>query len=232
MPARNTVKQFIPDAYYHIYNRGVEKRDIFCDKQDYLVFLSYLKTYLEPKERVILEAAFTHPLTCWADKDKLIKLMRLNNFYDTLKLVSYCLMSNHFHLLVKQGAKNTIDKFMNSLCTRYSMYFNRKYKRVGPLFQGVYKAVLVETDEQLLYLSAYIHRNPLKILQGIALQNYQYSSYAKYLGLKKTRWINSQIILANFAESGVNSYRSFVEDEDSSQKIYSSDTEPLLLDHE
>ena len=123
-------------------------------------------------------------------------------------------MPNHFHLLIKQNGSNSIDQFMNSSNTRYVMYFNKKYNRVGPLFQGVYKAVSIETDEQLLYLSAYIHRNPLElsnvpklILQGEALQNQlgrQPSSLPEYLGKRKTDWVKSQEILEYFSQRNEN----------------------------
>lgn len=210
MPAKNSIKQFAPNSYYHLYNRGVEKRSIFIDEQDYTVFTSYLKTYLLPKNTKRLQEIIGDPLSSSKDKDQAIKLLRMNNFAGELTLLSYCLIPNHFHFLVRQKEINTIDCFMNSLFTRYSMYFNRKYHRVGTLFQGVYKAVLVNTDEQLLHLSRYIHRNPAS--QGEALQGYPHSSYPEYLVKRHTNWINTEIILAFFSKSGLNSYKSFVED--------------------
>lgn len=126
-------------------------------------------------------------------------------------------MPNHFHLLIKQKDATGIDQFMNSLCTRYSMYFNKKYHRVGHLFQGVYKGVLVETDEQLHHLSRYIHRNPLPLLQGQALRSYPYSSYSTYLYKNDTKWLYPGFILDNFSPRGVNSYEYFVEGKDSEE---------------
>ncbi len=216
MPARNRVKQFVEHSYYHIYNRGVEKRHIFLDTQDYAVFLSYLKTYLLPKNSKDLYEILSNPMSSSKEKDRALKLLRLNNFSQLLRLLTYCLMPNHFHFLVRQTEANTIDRFTNSLFTRYTMYFNRKYKRVGPLFQGVYKAVLVTADEQLMHLSRYIHRNPEELLasQGQALRSYDYSSYPDYLGLRKTIWVKPDEILALFAKTGPNSYPAFVEDRD------------------
>ena len=146
-------------------------------------------------------------------KDKALKLLRLNNFSGDISFISYCLMPNHFHLLVKQKNATTIDTFMNSLCTRYAMYFNKKYKRVGVLFQDHYKAVRVASDEQLLHLSRYIHRNPIKLLQGGPLQSYSYSSYQEYLGLRSSSWVASHLILDYFRKNknASESYRSFVE---------------------
>ncbi|MBI5452187.1 transposase, partial [Candidatus Gottesmanbacteria bacterium] len=200
MPGRNTQKLYVKNGYYHLYNRGVDKRTIFEDQQDIGVFLSYLKEYLLPKDEVKLRLCLANPSTLIKEKDSILKMLRLNNFYNSISLLSYCLMPNHFHLLVKQYKEDAIDVFMNSLGTRYTMYFNRKHKRVGPLYQGVYRAVLIETDEQLLHLSRYIHRNPLD-LQGVALQTLseQYSSYAEYIGHRKTYWENSQEIISYYS---------------------------------
>lgn len=214
MPAKNSIKQFVQDGFYHIYNRGVEKRKIFMDKQDYLVLLSYMKAYLLPKDTKSLQAIIADPKINWGEKDKAIKLLRMNNFYNMLDLLAYCLMPNHFHLLIKQKEARVIDNFMNSLFTRYSMYFNRKYKRVGKLFQGVYKAVIVGSDEQLWYLSRYIHRNPTLLLQGDALKKYPYSSYQAYLKVSSFDWLKMNMILSAFSSSKFSSikYQTFVED--------------------
>lgn len=173
MPAKNSLKIYTPNSYYHLYNRGVEKRIIFIDEQDYHVFLSYLKEYLIPKDELALRKRLADSNTSYKEKDKILKALRMNNFSEEIFLVAYCLMPNHFHLLIKQSDELSIDRIMNSLGTRYTMYFNRKYKRVGPLYQDVYKAVLVRTDEQLLHLSRYIHRNPIELAsQGDALRGY------------------------------------------------------------
>ncbi len=221
MPARNSQKLYVKKGNYHLYNRGVKKRNIFENPQDYGVFLSYLKEYLLPKDEVSLKKRLIDPTTPWSDKDRILKALRMNNFSGEITLLSYCLMPNHFHLLVQQQSAETIDEFMNSLATRYTMFFNKKYKRVGPLYQGVYKAVLVETDEQFLHLSRYIHRNPL-ILQGVALQtlHQQPSSYAEYLGERETAWVNPEIITSYFSSNHPKlSYRSFVEQTDESPEL-------------
>lgn len=213
MPARNSIKQYTENGYYHIYNRGVEKRQIFLDEQDYAVFLSYLKDYLTPKnEKDLMEKLFD-PNTSYKEKDKLIKLLRLNNFFEEITLVAYCLMPNHFHFFVKQKSSNSIDKFIQSIATRYTMYFNRKYKRVGSLFQGVYKAVIVTSEAQFIYLTKYIHKQALA-LQGETLQD-QPSSYPEYLGLRTTSWVHPEEVLGYFSKTNPKlSYKSFVEEQD------------------
>lgn len=126
MPARNTVKQYAENGYYHIYNRGVEKRSTFQDSQDYGVFLSYLKEYLMPKDEEGLREKLNDPNTSYKEKDAIIRILRLNNFSDEIKLISHCLMPNHFHFFVKQKSSQSIHKFMQSFTTRYTMYFNKK----------------------------------------------------------------------------------------------------------
>ena len=139
-------------------------------------------------------------------------MLRLNNFSDEITLISYCLMPNHFHLFIKQANPQSINKFMQSFTTRYTAYFNRKYKRVGSLFQATYKAVLVTREEQFLYLSKYIHKQALA-LQGLTLLDHP-SSYSEYLGLRTTEWIHPEEILSYFSKTNHNlSYKSFVENE-------------------
>lgn len=217
MPSRNSIKQYVDNGYYHIYNRGVEKRLIFLDAQDYGVFLSYLKEYLTPKNELELSQKLSDPNISYKEKDKILKLLRMNNFYGEIALLAYCLMPNHFHFFIKQKGALSIDKFMQSLCTRYTMYFNRKYKRVGSLFQAVYKAVLVETEEQFLYLSRYIHKQSLA-LQGETLQGWeekQPCSFAEYLGFRKTSWTEPQEVLDYFSKTNPTlSYKSFVLEQD------------------
>ncbi len=216
MPSKNSIKQYLENGYYHIYNRGVEKRIIFLDKQDYSVFISYLKEYLLPKNEKLLHERLSDPMITSIERDNILKTLRLNNFSDEIILLAYCLMPNHFHFFIKQRNQNTIDIFMRSLFTRYSMYFNKKYKRVGPLYQGAYKAVLIENEPQFLHLSRYIHKQALAF-QGDSLEGYegQPSSYPEYIGSRKTEWVKTEEILSFFSKSNSSlSYESFVKEED------------------
>ena len=124
---------------------------------------------------------------------------------------------------------------MNSLWTRYTGYFNKKYKRVGPLFQDVYKAVMIESDEQLLYLSRYIHRNPIAkrhfrnpASQGDALRGYIFGSYQEYLGMRNTSWVHPEEIVSFFASKGFSSYRNFVESEDYDEAMVAN-ISPIII---
>jgi len=222
MPARNSRKEYLENGFYHLYNRGVEKRIIFSDEQDYAVFLSYLKEYLLPKDEFELRKKLSDPTLSYKEKDKIIKLLSLNNFADEISLLAYCLMQNHFHFFIQQKNELSIDKFMQSLCTRYTMYFNRKYRRVGSLFQAVYKAVLITNDEQLLHLSRYIHKQAISqkpASKGEAFRSWkqwkqkQPSSFSEYIGLKNTSWVKTDEILNFFTKNNRNyrlSYEAFV----------------------
>jgi putative transposase len=216
MPAKNSTKSYVENGYYHIYNRGVEKRVIFLDQQDYGVFLSYLKEYLLPKKEKELNERLSDPQISSVEKNKTLKSLHLNNFNQEITLIAYCLMPNHFHFFVKQKSAGSIDKFMNSLATRYTMYFNRKYKRVGSLYQDVYKAILIIDESHFLHLSRYIHKQALA-LQGDALQaqssqRTQPSSYPAYCHESKAEWIHPEEILAYFSTTNpLLTYQSFVE---------------------
>lgn len=198
------------NGYYHLYNRGVEKRIIFLDRQDYNVFLSYLKEYLLIKDIEGLQQQLADGTLTPQERDKILKKIRLNNFSDSITLLSYSLMPNHFHFFIKQTDENAIDTFMNSLGTRYTMYFNRKYKRVGKLYQGVYKAVSVTSEAQFLHLSRYIHHQALA-LQGDALYEKYPCSYYEYVDKRRTDWIKPDEILSYFSKDYPElSYESFM----------------------
>ena len=193
----------------------MEKRSIFGGDQDYSVFLNYLHEYLEPKNKKLLHEELAKESLSWNEKEKILKLLRLNNFFGEIELIAYCLMPNHFHLLVKQNGPESIDKFTNSLLTRYATYFNRKYRRVGRFFQDVYKAVLINSEEQLLHLSRYIHRNPLELGENSRYYQSKYTSLPEYLGKRNTNWVKSQEILNYFSKTNPkDSYLSFVEETD------------------
>lgn len=200
MPSKNTIKEYVEGGFYHIYNRGVEKRLIFQDREDYTKFLYLLKLYLSPIDVLSKE----YPLL----KQHIVA----HNVHGEAHLLAFCLMPNHFHLLVKQDKKDTITRLMRAVVTSYSMYFNKRYERVGSLFQGIFKASRVGTDEYLLHLSRYIHLNPIE--RGASLSDFQWSSYLYYLGEKEALWLNTQFIKDYFNESNPNlSYRNFVEEQ-------------------
>lgn len=226
MPAKNIVKFYLPNGIYHIYNRGVEKRIIFQDEQDNKVFLNYLKEYLSPpldKESIKKDVTF---------KGVTFKGMpkQILNYSDQISLLAFCLMPNHIHLLIKQKDKDSIKKFTQSLFTRYSMYFNKKYKRTGSLFQGTYKATNVINKDYLLDVTRYIHKNPLKFTKKLTDA---YSSYAHYLNHFNIPWVKNKEVINYFNEStlikhnDIKNYMDFVEN-----FKYQNEELDLTTDHE
>lgn len=198
MPAKNIVKFYIPNSIYHIYNRGVEKRKIFMDEQDYKVFLSYLREYLSaPLQGETLQSRSLQ-----------------SKYFEEINLLAFCFMPNHVHLLIKQKDKNSIKKFTQSIFTRYTMYFNKKYDRTGSLFQGAYRATNVINKDYLLDITRYIHRNPFKITRELTNC---FSSYAHYLNQFNISWVKNKEVMDYFNEStfikhnNIKDYRYFVE---------------------
>ncbi len=204
VPEKNCLKEYEEGGYYHLYNRGVDKRDIFLDEQDYAVFLDYLRFYLSPPD----------------GNQKIYPSRKLKNYFNKIDLLGYCLMPNHFHLLIKQEESRNISELMQSLMTRYSRYFNRKYRRMGSLFESRYKAVRVLGEAQLVYLSKYIHRNPIKLVGTSTSKtvfevavNYRYSSLGNYLRKIKQDWIKIDVVEELFSKTNpVLSYEAFVSD--------------------
>lgn len=203
MPSRNIIKIYIDGGHYHIYNRGVEKRNIFLDESDCRIFLHYINLYLSPVEEI---------LKSYPDNIRMKRFIRLN-LSEEVNLLCFALMPNHFHFLVKQRNKDSIIKLMRRLMTSYVMYFNKKYDRVGSLLQGKYKAVNVDKDEYLLHLTRYIHLNPFKLNSEINFN--KFSSYQYYIGEKHPSWIKPGEILDYFSfkskEYKIKSYKNFVE---------------------
>jgi len=174
---------FSVDEYYHVYSRGVEKRPIFLERSDKERFVRSL--FLNNSEKVF------H----FRETNGLL-LKNLDRGQPHTAIGAYCLMPNHFHLLVRETVEGGISKFMSKLLTSHSMFFNTKYKRKGALFDGAFKARHVDSDNYLKYLFAYIHLNPVKLIEsewkkkGIQdkkivadyLDNYKYSSYEDLTG--------------------------------------------------
>jgi len=143
--------------YYHVYNRGTDKRDIFVDDydRDRFIFMLYaLNTPASVEIRNLLEENISGgPTSVWHKRDETI-----------VDIGAWCLMPNHFHILLHENIEGGVSKFMQKLMTAYTMYFNARNSRSGHLFQGRFKAEHVSSDPYLEYLFAYIHLNPIKII--------------------------------------------------------------------
>jgi hypothetical protein len=194
MPAKNLSRINEDGIYLHIYNKGIENRAIFNDKEDYEVFLEYLKEYLSsPKDPKTIKKAFKVKGRTFQGTPHLPK-----NYFNQVELIAYNLTSNHFHLILHQISKGSLEKFLRSLSTRYSIYFNKKYQHTGALFAGPYRSVQIEVGLRLSHLTRYLH------LSG------NHTSYPDYLGQRQTPWLKPEAVLDLFGkEQG--SYQDFVE---------------------
>lgn len=179
MPSKNSIKQYAPHSYYHVYNRGLDKQDIFRDTQDYRFFLKLLGKYLD--------SSYT----------RTPREIPRPSLASSIELVAFCLMPNHLHILLYQlDDEKALEKLFRSVMTGYVMYFNQKYKRFGPLFQGRYKASLIDSDAYLYHISRYIHLNPLDIEKSY--EDYPYSSYSLYKLPKQPTFIKTSRVLNLF----------------------------------
>jgi len=173
--------------FYHIYNRGNSKQKIFLDKKDHQRFIDLLCAVNNEKK-------FN-----FSDSEKGISVYERTQENPLVAIGAYCLMPNHFHILMTPLVEEGTSKFMQKLSTAYVMYFNKKYKRTGGLFEGKFKAEHAATDRHLKYLFSYIHLNPLKKIQknwkekdlkyekqaNERLLTYPYSSFFDYMGEKR-----------------------------------------------
>lgn len=146
------------------------------------------------------------------DSDYLDYLNRIRKSKDKyeISVICYCLMPNYFHFLLRQDADMPISKFMASVHTGYSMYFNKKYNKIGHLFQGKYKQKHIDTDEYILATSSYIHTNPY--VSGLVgkLENYQWSSYSDYIEKRQGTLCDKKIVMKN---CDTKKYKQLVEEE-------------------
>jgi len=189
MPRRSI--PLVAGEYYHIYNRGNNRQNIFFERENYLFFLRRLRKYLigetQPQTSEVSETSEVWPWTT---------------------IVAYCLMPNHFHLLVCPH-DDELSRRMQRFSISYTKSMNKRYDRVGALFQGQFQAVHVDRNEYLLHLSRYFHLNPVEAGLVKRPEDWEFSSYRDYVGLRKGTLPAPDIILSQFATP--KAYREFVE---------------------
>lgn len=179
---------FAEGEYYHVYSRGVEKRKIFMGVKDYQRFVALL--YIMNQNAPFRMENFLRD-----KQNNLRSIFEEKREKNLVSILSYCLMPNHFHLILYEHTEGGISKFMGKLLTAYSMYFNTKYKRSGPLFTHPFRSEHLSNESQYMYIFSYVHLNPLSIFEsswkesGIKnkrgaekfLRDYPYSSYLDFL---------------------------------------------------
>ncbi|MFA6006145.1 MAG: transposase [Candidatus Paceibacterota bacterium] len=174
------------DTFHHVYNRGVDKRTIFEDDADHRRFILYLNVLNDTQ----IESPNTFEALERRHKDSPLGERLVN-------ICAFCLMPNHFHLLLHERTPGGISKFMQRLGTAYTLYFNEKHKRSGALFQGRYKNRIIDDEEYLLHVIDYIHCNPNSIA---GVEEYLWSSYHDFCGSKKFKQLLGTDVLSEFTE--------------------------------
>lgn len=209
MPGRNI--KFLNNSIYHVVNRSIASQSIFLNKRNYQRALLAILYYQSSTPRLSFSDFFR-----LSDAYKIQSL--INKFKNQSKLLveilTYCLMPTHFHILLKQKDPNGISSFVSNFTNSYTRYFNILNNRNGPIFQGRFKAIQIDSDEQLIHTSRYIHLNPYSsgLVKKISeVENYPYSSYGEYLGSHKSNYCNKKVILDYFKD--IESFKRFVNDQ-------------------
>lgn len=195
MPRRKTI--ITTGEIYHIFNRSVAGIPIFKGERENKIFLQAMRFYLQPKPPTRFSIYRKSPNSFPISVDKKI-----------VTIISYCLMPNHFHLLLKQNQDNGIVQFIQRVTNSFAHYFNIKYKRKGHVFEDKFKAVHIDNVEQLMHLSRYIHLNPVTSFIVEDPSDYPNSSYRIYLSLETSEVVDPSVVLINF--SSPEKYREFV----------------------
>jgi len=193
---------------YHVFNKGIASENTFTSMNEYDRAKITLKFYQ-------LYPIFTK-LSAYLklDEDKREEILKISVATRIVSILAYVFMPNHFHFLIRQESEGGISRFMSNFQNSYTRYFNTKHKRVGSLFLNQFKAVRIETDEQLYHVSRYIHLNPyssevVKTFED--LKRYEWSSLPEYLGLSKESICDKKPILGHFGN--VERYKKFVFDQ-------------------
>lgn len=211
MPGRKI--PLVTDYFYHAYNRGIDRRPTFTSNIEYQRALDALWFYQFQDPPVKLSRF----LVMGMDQQKKLK-KAIFDFPQIVQVLSYCFMPNHFHFLLKQTKDNGISKFLSQFQNSYTRFFNTKHERTGPLFNNQFKAVLIETEEQLVHVSRYIHLNPFTsaIVGNVKeLSKYYWSSYLEYVD-QRGFVCDKEVVMAGFKNS--RAYQQFVIDNADYQK--------------
>jgi len=194
MPRRNLT--FVSGEFYHLFNRSIYRQPILTKKKDLSFFLDAIKYYTQVTPPVKFSYFRENPGKYKLDfKNKLVTI------------ISYCLMPNHFHFSVRQETERGVQTFMQRVLNSFSHYHREKYQHRGPLFEAVFKAIHIETDEQLMHLSRYHHLNPVVACFVKHPKNYPYSSYQFYIR-KDSDMVDPSYVLSHFSSS--KAYEKFV----------------------
>lgn len=205
MPYRKT--PIVQDEVYHVFNRSVARQPIFNTKRDYQRILELINHYRYEKPSL----RYSH-FNRLPSEQKEQFLTNLREITPMLAILAFCIMPNHLHFLLKAVKPNAISMFMRNVQHSYSKYYNVKNNRTGSVFQDMFKAVRIETDEQLIHVSRYIHLNPVSsfLIKIESLGEYPWSSFPDYISERGGEIVDTKIILNFFKLKEI--YKQFVFD--------------------
>lgn len=189
---------------YHVYTRSISEFNVFRKDSDYQRFVDTLNFYTA----VTPPCKFSAFLLL-AEDSKSETLQAISNSPKLVKILAFCIMPTHVHLVLEQQEENGITKFMHTVLMSYSHYFNKQYNRKGPLWESRFKTVHVESDEQLLHLTRYVHLNPVTIQLVNSPNEWKYSSYKEYLN-NTPAYGNSICSFSHYLEISHSHYEKFV----------------------
>lgn len=193
MPSQYTVRNYVSGGTYHIYNKTADTKILFKDETDFKTFLFYLFVYLQPLKTVL------------KSYENLPFRLQIKNLHKEIDCLAYCLMPDHFHLLLRQTSEDAIPKLMKQLTNAYTEYYNKKYNTHGPLLQGRYKAVGIEKDQQTLQLSRFIHLHPVVTKLVSHANEYEWSSMNEYENKATESICNKRVILSYYSSEKAHS---------------------------
>jgi putative transposase len=201
----NRKTPFANEEHYHIYNRGASKQKIFLDMRDFERFLLYFKLMNDEQDGLVIRWREFHKNNPKISVDDFLR-SHLRKRKPLVKIIAYCINPNHYHLILGQEKENGITDFMRKLGTGYTMYFNKKYKHSGVIFQGRFKSVYIDDNDYLLYLSAYVNKNYFihNSGKGNNIRSWRYCSLDEYSHSekKKGELCEKEIVLGQFSNAG------------------------------
>ena len=218
MPSKNRIKEYVEGGIYYIYIRGLDRKELFRDEEDFEFYLNQLERYLTPYK--------TDSNTRFkTERPYIVRHKQEMSLNGEVFLLAFCLMPDHIHLLIRQINADGMTELMRRVGTNYVMHYNMKYHRSGTLFENGYRAVKVDSEEQIIHLSRFIHRNsgrrkvqrfgPVETITGIRSEEYMYSSYRNFVYSVNSEWLTTNYLLSLFEKLYGNkwkNYHEFVED--------------------
>lgn len=223
LPFQIMYRDIAIDEYYHIYNRGNNKKDIFIEERDWIRFLFLVLHLQSPLKfgHIGREVSHFGKHRVFATREVVPEILKNR----TVELTTFVFMPNHFHLTMTELKEGGLSEYMQRIQDAYTKYFNIKYKTIGHLLQGPYKAVHIKNNNQLLHLSAYIHRNSRELTGWKNKEHlYPWSSYQDYLQNRWGELLKPGIVLEQFDTP--EDYKNFIKTSSAKEKL----PDNLLID--